>query len=136
MIVEELMSPLPYVVSPRDTVGDVLRVLAEAEVRHLPVVEDHALVGIVSDRDLREFSPTAMKEFDDPSGVDRLLSTPIARVMNSDVVTTHPEAEVGEAVDLMLDNKIGAVPVVEAGTQKLVGIVSYVDVLRAARDLL
>ncbi len=136
MIVEEVMSPMPYVIKPQDTVGEVMRMLAEAEVRHFPVVEQETLVGIISDRDVREFAPSALKELDDPRGVRQLLATPVSKVMNSDVVTTNPESELGEAIDLMLDNKIGAIPVVEPGSQKLVGIVSYVDVLRAARELL
>jgi acetoin utilization protein AcuB len=47
-----------------------------------------------------------------------------------------PETEVSEAIDLMIEHRIGALPVVEPDSTKLVGIVSYVDVLRAARDLL
>lgn len=135
MIVQDVMSPMPYVIRPDDTVGEVMRMLAEAEVRHFPVVDEGALIGIVSDRDLREFAPSALKEFDDPKGVRQLLATPVSKVMNTDVVTTNPESELSEAIDQMLENKIGAVPVVEPRSQKLVGIVSYVDVLRAARDL-
>jgi acetoin utilization protein AcuB len=51
------------------------------------------------------------------------------------VVTVNPESDVAEVIDLMIEHKIGAVPVVEADSTRLVGIVSYVDALRAARDL-
>jgi acetoin utilization protein AcuB len=56
--------------------------------------------------------------------------------MSSDVVTVNPETEVGEAIDLMIEHRIGALPVVEADSTKLVGILRYVDALRAARELM
>jgi len=136
MIVEEVMSPLPYVVRPGNTIAEAMSLLAETDVRHLPVVEDDELVGILSDRDLRQLTPSANDEFDHPGRVRRLFEQPVSTVMTGDVVTVYPEAELGEAIDLMIEHKIGAIPVVEAGSRKLVGIVSYVDALRAARDVI
>jgi acetoin utilization protein AcuB len=66
----------------------------------------------------------------------RELSTAVVRIMSADVVAVDPEAELGEIVDLLVDNRIGAVAVVRPGTRELVGIVSYIDVLKAVRDLL
>ncbi len=136
MIVEEVMSRDPYTATVTTSVRQGLRMLAEADIRHLPVTEKHALVGIVSDRDLRSVLPSPLLAIDHTQEVERALAQPIANVMNSDVVFVHPESELGEAVDLMLEHKIGAIPVVEADSLKLVGIVSYVDALRVARDLL
>jgi acetoin utilization protein AcuB len=56
--------------------------------------------------------------------------------MASDVVAVNATDDLIEAIDLMIEHRIGAVPVVETGSSALVGIVSYVDVLRTARDLL
>jgi acetoin utilization protein AcuB len=56
--------------------------------------------------------------------------------MSSDVVSVDPETELTEVVDIMLEYKIGALPVVEADSAELVGIISYIDALRAARPLL
>jgi acetoin utilization protein AcuB len=56
--------------------------------------------------------------------------------MTSDVITVHPESDASEAIDLMIEHRVGALPVVEPDSTKLVGIVSYVDALRAARDLI
>jgi acetoin utilization protein AcuB len=136
MIVEEVMSRDPYAAAVTNTVRQVLRILTEADVRHVPVVENHALVGIVSDRDLRALSPGALAEFAQQAEIERALSQPIANLMNTDVVYVRAEDELVDAVDLMIDHKIGAVPVVEVDNMKLVGIVSYVDVLRAAREFL
>jgi len=135
MIVSEIMSPKPYAVSVTSSIRHVLQLLAEADVRHLPVLENGGIVGIVSDRDLRALTP-ASDAPEDTDAARRALAQPVSSVMSSNVVSACPEDDVGDVVDLMVEHRIGAVPIVEAGSSKLVGIVSYVDVLRAARDLL
>lgn len=136
MIIEEVMSRDPYAATVTSSIRHVLRILAETDVRHIPIVDHDRLVGIVSDRDLRAVLPDAFKQFEHPGEVARLLSEPISRLMSGDVVCVNPEDELTEAVDLMIEQKIGAVPVVEPGSLKLIGILSYVDVLRAARGSL
>lgn len=136
MVVEEVMSRDPFVVDVTESIAQVMRKLAEADVRHLPVVEDGALVGIISDRDLRAFTPAAILEFEHPQEVRRRLAQPVSTVMASDVVSVNPEAELAEVVEVMLDQKIGAIPVVQPDSARLVGIVSYMDVLRALSDQL
>lgn len=132
MNVREIMTPEPYAVSASSSVRHALRMLAEADVRHLPVVEEGSLVGIVSDRDLRSFGAIALDALE-TTRIDFTKS--VTTVMSSDVVTVNPESDVGEMIDLMIEHRIGAVPVVEAGSSRLVGIVSYVDALRVARNL-
>jgi len=136
MVVEELMSRNPFAVSVDETIGEVMNKLTEADVRHLPVVEDGELVGIVSDRDLRAFTPTAIVEFEHPEEVAARLAQPIGSVMSGDVLSVTSGTEVTDVVDIMLEQRIGAVPVVEPDSSKLIGIVSYIDVLRAARESL
>lgn len=136
MIVEEVMSADPYAATTKTTVREVLRMLAEADVRHLPIVENHTLVGIVSDRDLRGAIPTALDEFERPQAVERALSQPISKIMNTDILSVYAESDLVDAIDLMIEHKVGAIPVVEPDSSKLIGIVSYVDALRAARDVL
>jgi acetoin utilization protein AcuB len=136
MVVEEIMTRDPYAVTVNTSVRQVLRGLAETDIRHVPIVADGALVGIVSDRDLRDILPGALEGFERPRETERVLSQPIAELMSSDVICVSPEDDVADAVDLMIEHRIGAVPVVEPGGRKLVGIVSYVDALRAARELL
>ena len=119
----DVMTPNPATVSPQTSVAEVWDLMRQHAVRHIPVVERGVLVGMVSDRDLAD-------------GLRRELSTPVVKVMSSDVVDVDPDAELGEVVDLLVENRIGAVPVVRPETQELVGIVSYIDVLAAVRDLL
>ncbi len=136
MIVREVMSLEPYVAAVTASVRQVMRILAEADVRHVPIVDEERLVGIVSDRDLRAMMSPALERFDQPEQVERLLSRPVSQLMSADVLTAEPDDELRDAIDLMIDHKVGALPVVEPGSGKLLGIVSYIDVLRAARELL
>ena len=115
-------------------VSDALQILQTLEIRHLPIVDErHQLVGMLSDRDIKDASVpyTAYGS----SGVAReLLARPVTDIMSSDVVSVGTEAEIDEIIDLLLENKVGALPVVDETTGDLEGIVSYVDVLRAMRD--
>jgi acetoin utilization protein AcuB len=135
MVVAEVMTEEPISVDVTTSIQKVITTLFEQDIRHLPVLEGVELVGIVSDRDLRGFLAPAMLELEKPGEVQRRLAAPISSVMNSDVVSVTPEADLAEVIAVMLDQKVGAVPVVRPGTQELVGIVSYVDVLRAAQSL-
>jgi CBS domain-containing protein len=136
MIVKEVMTPQPYVALVRDSIRTVLTKLAEADVRHLPVISNGALVGIVSDRDLREVVPSARDALERPLESERILARPVSALMSSDVVSVTPGDDLVEAIDLMIEHRIGAVPVVDPDSAEVVGIVSYVDALRAARELL
>jgi acetoin utilization protein AcuB len=134
MIAREYMSPDPFVVHVTDSIGSVLATMLEADVRHLPVLENGMLLGIVSDRDLRR----SLDVIPGPARGGRLnaLERPISELMSSDVISVNAETDLVEVIDLMLDHKIGAIPVVEADSLKVVGIISYIDVLRAARPRL
>jgi CBS domain-containing protein len=113
-----------------------MKLLVLDDIRHLPVVEDGRLVGIVSERDLRPLLAGVLEKVERPDDVERRLSQPISKVMTTDVLAVHPEAKLVDAVELMVANRVGALPVVESDTGRLVGILSYVDVLKVVRTLL
>ena len=116
--------------------GMAYTLLSQLDIRHLPVVRGGSeVVGMLSDRDMRTLgiSPPPA-DVESIERVQALLDEPVSSVMSSDVIRVSPETDLRDVVDLMVENKIGAVPVVEAGSSKLIGIVSYVDVLNAARD--
>ena len=114
----ELMTASPTVIDATSTLRTALEKLQALDVRHLPVVDtDGQLVGMLSDRDLRSYSGILP------------LDASVSSVMSADVIAVDSEADLAEVVDLMLDNKIGAVPVLDAD-DALVGIISYVDILR------
>ncbi|GMV11891.1 MAG: hypothetical protein AMXMBFR56_01150 [Polyangiaceae bacterium] len=129
------MTEAPITVSSSTSIRKVIMTLFESDFRHLPIVDGGQLVGIVSDRDLRAFMTPSMIELEKPEEVQRRLAQPVSTVMNADVVSVTPETDLADVIEMMLDQKVGAIPVVRPDTQELVGIVSYVDVLRAAQEL-
>ncbi|MCA9683203.1 MAG: CBS domain-containing protein, partial [Myxococcales bacterium] len=89
MSVEAIMTQSVLSVGPSATVREAIRLLEDSEIRHLLVVEDGQLVGIVSDRDLREYRIPLMLEADAEQASRRaeaILDTAVSEVMASDVV--------------------------------------------------
>jgi CBS-domain-containing membrane protein len=127
----ELMTANPVTLPLDAKVRLAVATLQTMDIRHLPVIdEDGALVGIVSDRDLRALEIPSVIGEEYLGSVRAALDAPLASIMSGDVIYVDTETSASEIVDLMLENKIGAVPVVDVDGV-LVGIVSYVDVLRA-----
>lgn len=123
----DVMSNDPLTVSPSDTVGKAEELMYENHYRQLPVVDDKQLIGIVSDRDIRSF--LAQPSFVEPEKRARALRTKVNEIMTAKPLTVSPEDDLREAVELLIEEKIGGIPVVDE-TEGLVGIVTYVDVLR------
>lgn len=131
LIARDIMTATPVTVDTTATVRRAVELLQLFDIRHLPVVNDESeLVGMISDRDLRALS---IRYFVGPEHLGDLrtaLNAPVATLMSGEVLSVDANADASEVVDLMLENKIGAVPVTDAEGM-LVGIISYIDVLRA-----
>jgi acetoin utilization protein AcuB len=136
MIARELMTPDPLTVTPQASIAEVWDLMREADVRHVPVVQADALVGMVSERDLARVDIARLLNTEGAGAVRDELATPIVRLMSSEVITVGPEADIGEVIELLIEHKIGAVPVVQEETREVLGIISYVDVLRALSGVL
>lgn len=136
MTAEEIMTAEIASVKSSDTVAKAMALLAELDVRHLPVLDNGELVGMLSDRDLRGLGLHQMNDLESIEKIKSVSRMRVSDVMSSDVLSVDPSAGVREIIDLMVDEKVGAVPVVDSHTGGLMGIVSYVDVLRAAADAL
>ena len=156
----EIMTTDVETVSPDDEVGDVLERLARADFDGFPVVEDGRVVGIVTRGDLvRLFRsddrvvwiPIGVPPFSEtlPYAIDLSLDEldlgidfvknarkPVSEIMTREVVTVDVDAEVGELLSLLSDEEqdINRVPVLDEGSERLVGIVTREDLLRALRD--
>lgn len=135
MLVSEIMIARVEVIDVNCTAGEALDKLSDLGIRHLPVVQNGDLVGIVSDRDLRVYESSLGEELNQPELARRRLNTKVSAVMHTDIISVIPESDVTELIDIMLEDKVGAVLVVDGVNGRLLGIVSYVDVLQAARDL-
>lgn len=136
MLAADVMTEDPLWVEVHATLGDAVRKLLEAGVRHLPVLEKGVVVGMLSDRDLRSGSSSLLRADDWPGELSKYLGEPVKSLMSEPVQAVMPDSDLKDAVDLMLRAHVGAVPVVDPESNRLVGIISYLDVLRAMSDLL
>ncbi|MBA2661964.1 MAG: CBS domain-containing protein [Bradymonadaceae bacterium] len=134
--VEEVMTPNPERADVADSIREVLYKLVELDIRHLPVVDDGELIGMISDRDLRGYTMPLANDIDPVNTSDRRFDAPVSTLMNGDVISVTPQTDITEVIDLMIDHKIGAVPVIDGISGVLLGIVSYIDIIRNARDVL
>jgi CBS domain-containing protein len=136
MIARDVMTPDPLTVTPKASIAEVWDLMREVEVRHVPVVQDGALVGMLSDRDLARVDMARLLESQGADALRQALATPIVEVMTSDVISVEPDTEVGDVIGLLIDRRIGALPVIDVDTREVLGIISYVDVLRALQSVL
>jgi acetoin utilization protein AcuB len=136
MTAQEIMTPDPVTVTPKTTIAEAWDLMRELDIRHLPVVDGEALVGMLSDRDLGSIEIPRLLTEEGADALRQRLARPVVHMMSVDVVAAEPETEMSELVSLFLEQKVGAVPVVTPDTRRIVGIVSYIDVLRVMQDAL
>lgn len=130
--VAETMTTDVLSVDPHNSVATAIRLMRTGHLRRLPVVQDGRLVGIVTSGDVRRITGLS-SVVRDPSGDNFLWQhIPIANVMTLDVVTASTDMLIAEAARLMIERKIGGLPVVENG--RLVGILTTSDLLEALID--
>lgn len=133
MLVSKRMTANPTTITSTMTIVDALQLMRNNKFRRLPVVDNGQLVGIVTDRDLREVSAspaTSLSVFE----LNYLLAKmQVKDIMTKKVVTIHVDAAVEEAALLMYTNKIGGLVVVDAN-QQVVGILTETDIFKAFVD--
>lgn len=131
MRVGELMSRDVVTITTSESCHDAIALMHRKRIRHLPVVDEAGgLAGIVTDRDLRHrlFTPASWKHLGSVPVDTLLAAVPVTEVMSTPVVTASPEDDLETAARLMLEDKVGSVPVVHA--RRLVGILTETDLLR------
>lgn len=120
MTVTRYMTRDPVTVSPGDSLAAAQAKMHSRRIRELPVVENDGPIGMLSDRDIRQH-------------IGFLQQTKVNAAMSASVVTVSPSSTLEEAAQLVLEHKIGGLPVVEDG--KLVGIITTSDLLGAFLEL-
>lgn len=121
MLVSYRMTKEPITVEPDDLLSRAAHKMKAGGFRRLPVVSDGKLVGIVTERDLREHR-------------GQLEHTKINGVMTENLFTVSPEITLEEAAQIMLEQQIGGLPVIHEG--RLIGIITASDVMRAFLDVM
>lgn len=133
--VADVMTRRVYSLPSTATLGEAALLQMRHAVRHVPVVDEGRLVGLVTDRDIKRATPSVL------SGATRedyervLRETRLARVMTRDPRTISPDAPLREAVGVFARHKYGALPVVDA-EGAMVGILSQYDAVRVLLALL
>jgi acetoin utilization protein AcuB len=125
LLVKDSMAREIVTLLPDETAATALALCRERRIRHLPVLEEGRIVGIVSDRDLRSSTPA----LGDPDRAAALQEVLVEDVMAREVVTVLPDDPIEQAANTMREGKIGCLPVVEG--DDLVGIITASDVMDA-----
>ena len=126
MLIRNLMTPRPFSIPVGAPLVDALLIMRKEGVRHLPVVDDDRLVGILSDRDILLRITPAIGEEADPD--TEPLSLLVEEVMTPSPITVRETDDVAAVTDIMISERIGAIPVVDqVGAVR--GIVSTVDLM-------
>jgi acetoin utilization protein AcuB len=129
MRVHEWMTPNPMTVRIDESLLHARTLMRRHGIRHLPVLDGETLVGVLSDRDLRDYTPshcTTLDVFEMHTLIDKLT---VADAMTPRPVTVDRGAPLAAAADALVRKRIGCLPVLSAG--KLVGILSETDLIRA-----
>ncbi len=132
--VADIMSRELVTLAEDDTLADARACMERGRIRHLPVVRDGRLVGLVTHRDMLAASFSVFAEVSAREEKRLFSRIPVGELMH-DVVSVSPESSVREAARLLLDNRFGCLPVV-GRDGRLVGIVTEADFLRLAVRML
>jgi acetoin utilization protein AcuB len=134
MFVSDWMTKKVYTVTPDDNISTAIKLLKEKKIKHLPVVKnDSAIVGMLSDRDIKDYTPSKVTTFEIRELNYILFTTKVKEIMVKKVITASPTMAIEEAAMIMYDNNIGCLPVVE--NNKLTGIISDKDLFRVLVDI-
>jgi acetoin utilization protein AcuB len=133
MRIRELMSDKPITVDPETSMLEARQRMREERIRHLMVTDNARVVGIVTDRDIRLNLPSPATSLSVWEVNYLLARLTVREIMTASVIVVDPDRPIGEAARIMIDHKIGALPVVDEG--RLVGIVTESDFVRAMAEV-
>jgi CBS domain-containing protein len=126
--VRDLMTPNPATLDRNETLDLPDSIMNLGRVRHMPVVEDGKVIGVLSQRDLFRSALIVALGFGRKTTSALIKTIRVKEVMTQNVIIITPEASVKEAARVMIEKKIGCLPVVES--DKLVGLITETDILR------
>ena len=128
MWVQNYMTRDPMVVAPEDSLRHARSVMMGACVRHLPVVRDGRLEGVITDRDIRDYMPSRCRDLSLHELGAEIEAVTVDQVMSRLPVTVGPDCTMAEAAAVLLARGVGCLPVMSG--ERLVGLVTRSDVLR------
>jgi acetoin utilization protein AcuB len=134
MLVKRRMSQPVITVPPDMSLPDCLKLMQRERIRRTPVVENGRLIGIVSDKDLLNASPsdaTSLSVWEITYLINKIK---VKDVMTKEVLTIQENMPIEEAARIMVDNKIGGLPVMDNGD--LVGLITETDLFKVLLELM
>jgi len=134
MQVGEAMRTELVTLAPEDRLDVASDIMTLGRIRHMPVVNDAAVVGILTQRDLFRAAISSVLELRPAAEREWLSKIHVGEVMTHPVITARPDLRMDEAVTLMVERRIGCLPVVQGG--RLVGLLSETDCLALLARLL
>jgi acetoin utilization protein AcuB len=134
MFVGERMSRPVISVSPEDPINEVLAMFRNEHIRRAPVMQEGKLVGIVSERDLLNASPSSATTLSVWEMNYLISKVKVKNVMTKKVITVDADTPIEEAARIMADKKIGGLPVVSNG--KVVGMITETDLFKILLELM
>jgi acetoin utilization protein AcuB len=137
MFIDKSMTQDVICINPETSIAEASELLSRHHIRHLPVCDsDGRLAGIVTDRDIRSAMPSIVSSAEGTAKEkERITQLKVSDIMTRKVVTVSPMNTLEDALLLMQRTKVGAFPVVDR-TQKLLGIISIRDLMRAFINVL
>ena len=135
MRVADIMSTDVITLIEDETLAHAKRCMDRGRIRHLPVLRDRKLVGLVTHRDILSASFSIFAEVEPAEQRRVFVTVPVVEAMHRDVITVGPDEPVADAARTLLDNKWGCLPVVD-DDGNLLGIVTEADFLRLTVRLL
>jgi CBS domain-containing protein len=128
------MTTVAIAVTPSTPVSEARELMRRKRIRHLLVTEEERLVGIITDRDIRLNLPSPASSLSVWEVNYLITKLTVGEAMTRSLITIRPDRPVAEAVRLMLEHKIGALPVTE--NERVVGIITETDLLQAFARML
>jgi acetoin utilization protein AcuB len=127
MLVKDFMTGEVTSLQETDSLLDAAMVFVRSSFRHLPVLRDRKVVGIITERDVKQFAPSLLSRTSAEEYNQVMETTPISRVMTKNPVTLRPDQPIFDAAKMLYSKRVGCMPVVE--NNELVGIVTTTDLL-------
>lgn len=130
-VLREIMTSEVQTLRSEQKLIDAIQFLHEHQVRHIPILDEAgALVGVLTDRDVKRATPSALAPGQREVWTKVVQETELAKVMSREPVTAHGDTTLIEALERFVEDRIGCLPIVEGG--ELVGIVTARDLFRAS----
>jgi len=134
MLVRDYMTTELVTVQETDTLLDATMFFVRSTFRHLPVVRGRQLVGVITERDVKQYAPSVLSGISAEDYNSIMETTPISRVMARTPITVRPDQSVLEAAKLLYAKRLGCLPVVQ--DSELVGIITTTDMLKVLTHIL